>query len=162
MLWKQTSLISRWSKGFTPANYFCCEAFSEDRLIVLLPPNDPRAKKKTVSFEDIRSGPCLMREKGSEGRAFVDALFAPYGLPPDPLKESVSTHALIQAVHAGIGIAVLPESMVRHSVESGFVSTCTIQNIEFTRKNYIVWHEGKYLSATAKAMMNLYKEIATR
>ena len=53
----------------------------------------------------------LLRDKGSVGRAFVERVFAMHELPLVPTMESVSTQAIIQAVHLGLGISFLPERL---------------------------------------------------
>lgn len=149
-------------KGVIPGGNFCYEPFSKNRLVVLLPSGDPRANKKIIELDELKDDAFLLREKGSEGRAFVEALFAPHGFHIEPIMESVSTHALVQAVHAGIGISVLPFSLVQYSIESGFVATCQIRGVDLVRTNHIVWHEGKYITSVAKDMMYLCKEIVNR
>lgn len=53
----------------------------------------------------------------------------------------------------GIGVAILPKDLVEHSVSSGYVCSCEIEEIDLTRHNYIVWHEGKYLTDKMKELM---------
>lgn len=87
------------------------------------------------------------------GRNYVDVLFSSHGLLIEPVMESTSTHAIIRAVNAGIGVAILPKDLVEHSISSGYVCSCEIEEIDLTRYNYIVWHEGKYLTDKMKELM---------
>lgn len=142
-------------EGYIPQEHECCEAFSEDKLVLLLPPDDPRAKLKSVSLSMLKHDNFLLREKGSVGRNYVDMLFSTHGFPIEPIMESVSTHAIVRAVNAGVGVAILPKELVQHSITSGYVSSCEIEDIDLTRHNYIVWHEGKYLTDKMRALMEL-------
>lgn len=64
-------------EGYAPVEHVCSEVFSEDRLILLLPPEDPRAKQGTISLEMLKNDNFLLREKGSVGRNYVDVCFLP-------------------------------------------------------------------------------------
>lgn len=144
-------------EGFVPNEHVLCEAFSEDSLVLLLPPDDPRGKYSEISLDDLKNDKFLLREKGSVGRNYVDVLFSSHGFPINPVMESISTHAIVRAVNAGIGVSILPMELVEHSITSGYVSSCRIRDIDLTRHNYIVWHEGKYITDKMKELMDLCK-----
>lgn len=144
-------------EGEVKAEHLCAELFSQDRLILLLPPEDPRRDKPTLTLAELASSPLLLREKGSMGRSFLDRVFAAHDLPLEPLMESISTHAIIQAVHAGLGISFLPERLIRHSVESGFVATRRVDDEPFLRQNFAVWHEDKFLTRSARELLEIFR-----
>ena len=139
-------------EGEVAAEHLHAEPFSEDRLILLLPPDDPRRNAPALTLRELAESPLLLREKGSMGRSFLDRVFAAHDLPLEPLMESISTHAIIQAVHAGLGISFLPQRLIRHSVESGFVATRAVDDEPFVRRNFAVWHEDKFLTRSAREL----------
>ena len=106
--------------------------------------------------------PLLLREKDSAGRIFLDHIFALHELEADPILESISTLAILQAVHAGLGISFLPEPLIRDSIRSGLVSTCTVSDENFHRENYLVWHKQKFLTTSAKRAMALFREVCSQ
>ena len=140
-------------EGEVAAEHLHAEPFSEDRLILLLPPDDPRRNAPALTLRELAESPLLLREKGSMGRSFLDRVFAAHDLPLEPLMESISTHAIIQAVHAGLGISFLPQRLIRHSVESGFVATRAVDDEPFGRRNFAVWHEDKFLTRSARELL---------
>lgn len=146
-------------EGYITGEHMFYEGFLQDRLAMLLPPEDPRCGKQ-IPIEALKDDGFLLREKGSFGRNYIDGLFASHGLPLEPVMESASIHAIVQAVHAGIGVSILPEILVEHSITSGFVGSCTIDGVNLVRQNYIVWHEGKYLTAKVKEFMSLCKSLS--
>lgn len=73
--------------------------------------------------------------------------------------EDLYRNAIVRAVNAGIGVAILPKELVEHSILSDHVGFCEIADIDLTRLNYIVWHEGKYLTDKMKALMSLCRII---
>ena len=97
------------------------EPLSQDRLVLITPPDDPLLKRERLLLPDLRACRLLLRETGSAGRALLEHVFAVHGVPLVPLWESASTRALVQAVAAGLGIAFLPERLVRDDLLAGRV-----------------------------------------
>lgn len=60
--------------------------------------------------------PLLLREPGSAIRDTFDHTLALAGLKAEPFWESVNSLALIKAAEAGLGITVLPETLLSDSV----------------------------------------------
>lgn len=135
-------------------------AIAPDRLVLILPPNDPRAKWEHLALRDLADDPFLLRDKGSVGRAFLERVFALHELPLQPVMESVSTQAIIQAVHLGLGISFLPERLVAEAIRSGVVATKQLDDESFQRENHIVWHKQKFLTASARALMDCVCEVS--
>ncbi len=133
------------------------EIISEDRLILILPPNDPRVNASTLLLEDLSDSPLLLRENGSIGRSLLNHVFAIHDIPMAPSMESVSTQAIIHAVSKGLGISFLPEALVRPSLEAGIISTLRVDNEDFVRNNYVVWHKHKFLTNSAKELIELFR-----
>lgn len=131
------------------------EELGEDRLILLLPPDSDLLSKKKIYLSDLASQPFLLRENGSVSRILINHIFALHNLSITPIMESVSTHAIVQGVHEGIGLSFLPEQLVKHSVESGFIATKTVVDESFQRKSYIVWHKNKLMPESAKDFIAL-------
>lgn len=147
-------------EGEVAAEHLHAEPFSEDRLILLLPPDDPHRNAPALTLRELAESPLLLREKGSMGRSFLDRVFAAHDLPLEPLMESISTHAIIQAVHAGLGISFLPQRLIRHSVESGFVATRAVDDEPFVRRNFAVWHEDKFLTRSARELLEDFRRCS--
>lgn len=131
------------------------EELGEDRLILLLPPDSDLLSQDELFLSELMPYPFILREKESVSRIMIDHIFALHDLTVTPFMESINTHAIVQGVHEGLGISFLPEHLVRHSVESGFVATRDVTDESFHRKNYIVWHKNKLLPKSAKDFIAL-------
>ena len=136
------------------------EAFSSDRLILLLPPDCDLLSKESISLTDLSSYPHILRDKDSISRKLLDHIYALHGISVEPLMESISTHAIVQAVHEGIGISFITERLVKHSVESGFVASRAIEDEHFDRKNFIVYHKNKFLTESARDFMSMCRQYS--
>ena len=131
----------------------------EDRLMVITPRNHPLLEFPNPTLTDLVKYDLLLREKGSSSRSYLDYLFSSHGLSVSPLWESTSNQALINAVACGIGIALLPEQLVRAPILEGAVQACTLSDEPLRRQNWLVWHPNKYLTPSMEEFMELCKEF---
>lgn len=138
----------------------CKEAIASDRLVLILPPDDPRQRADSLSLQELAHDPLILREEGSMGRSLIDQIFAAHKLSAVPTIESVSTQAIVRAVHAGLGISFLPENLVSEAIASGFVSTHRVENEDFARENFIVWHKQKFLTSSVKELIALTHRLS--
>lgn len=131
------------------------EVFSADTLCMVAAPGHPLAANRTVTLTDAASCPLLLREPGSAGREIVESLFLSGGIQITPAWESVSTLALIRAAQNGLGIAILPELLVRDALKSGDLVSLPLPPDILTRSLYLIRHRNKYLSSSAEEFLNL-------
>lgn len=136
------------------------EPIARDRLILVLPPEDSRSRGTPLAIESLSQDHFLLREQGSMGRSLIDQVFSLHHIPLQPTLESVSTQAIIRAVHEGLGISFLPENLVKPALEAGIVSTQKIREDPFIRENFLVWHRCKFLTESAKEMMTLMRNTS--
>lgn len=136
------------------------EEIGQDRLVLILPPDDPRQHQPRLLLQELQNDKLLLREESSMARSFLNRIFAMHNMTIDPSMESISTHALIQAVHMGLGISFLPEQLVMHSILSGYVSSRKVDDEPFVRRDYIVYHENKFLADSAREFLDLCRAAA--
>jgi DNA-binding transcriptional LysR family regulator len=149
-------------EGNVSSDSLVTEKFCEDRLLLILPPDCEVLRSEGLKLEDLQEKPLLLREKGSAGRAFLDSIFISRGIHIEPEWESVSTQAIVRAVSAGIGISILPEHLVKKEIDNGSIKTATVMDESFTRNNYIVWHKNKFLTKSARELMDICRELASK
>ncbi len=141
--------------------HLCCACIGHDRLVPVLPPDSPY-RDGAPPLAALAQLPLLLREPGSASRTFLEHVFAAHGLHAAPVLESVSTQALVQAVHRGLGVSFLPQRLVSPGIEGGLVATCRVADEDFVRGNHLVWHRHKFLTAPAKEAMALFRALAAR
>lgn len=143
------------------AEYLEKEYLAADCMRLILPKNHYLAGKKRIYMKDISQFPLLLREKGSATRTFLDHIFAIHEMEVNPIWESASPQALINAVANGIGISILPEKLVQQDVEAGRIESKKLQDEELKRKSYIIWHRQKIMSDELKQLKDLCKKTAS-
>lgn len=135
------------------------ELFSVDKLVLVMPPDDERKNRDDITISSLIDDKFLLREQGSTSRSYINHIFSRHGVSINPIMESISTHAIIRAVHFGLGISILPEEMVLHSIESGYVSSAKIKDEDLNRKQFILWHKNKFLTKFAKEFIEMCKNF---
>lgn len=135
------------------------EVFARDELVLILAPGHPLTEKKEVRLKDLMEYDLLLRERGSASRAYLAGVFEEQGLKPQPLWESASTHALVEAVSKGLGISLLPRMLVQRDIDAGHVCARALTGTALRRENHLVWHRSKFLTPAAEDFLNLCREV---
>lgn len=144
-------------EGIVHSQHLVCEEYMEDSLVAVCAANGVFGQGEKVSLERFRCQKFLLREKGSGTREEFDSAARLAGFSVEPLWESTSTSALVNAVICGLGIAVLPQRRILEPLEKGLIVQFEVDGIDLRRKFMIVYHKNKYLSASAQNFINFCK-----
>lgn len=125
--------------------------YQEDLVLAAAPGRFPAP----ATVEELAALPLLLREPGSGLRSSVDRVFSQQGLAPQPLLESTSTAALVQAAKAGLGVAILPEALAQR--ESG-LQVGTVPEVRFFRQFACALHRQKAPSPALEAFLALLRD----
>lgn len=136
----------------------CVEEIGTDRLCAVMAPDSPFAAGEALTLEQLATAPLLVREQGSTARAVLQRALESRDLPLQPLWESVSTEALLQAAARGLGVAVLPEARARAAVARGQVCLRPIAEPGLVRRHVAAWHKEKYLTASMRRFLALCRD----
>lgn len=128
-----------------------------DELVFLCRPEHPFAGR-TVQPRDIGAEPFLLRERGSAGRELVESTLKSRGVEVRPLWQSISNHAILSGVAAGLGLATLPLSLVQPAIDAGQVSQFWVEGVRCTRQFRLLYHQNKYLTRPMREMIRLCQE----
>lgn len=125
-----------------------------DELIFLCHPEHSFAGKP-ITAQQLKGVSFLFREKGSAGRDLVESTLRANGVEVCPLWQSISTQTIVSGVAEGLGVAVLPKSLVQSALEAHTVSRFYVEHIQFTRRFRLLYHEQKYLTRPMKTLIHL-------
>ena len=112
-----------------------------------------------LNLEELIKYPLLLREVGSASRNLFDQALSRNHLSATLFLESVSNECIIAALEAGLGISVLPESLVMHSIRSDMLKILTVRDTDFRRNHSLVVHKNKKLSPLQSKAILLCKEM---
>lgn len=126
------------------------EPLIKDELIVIIPPNHPWSKKKSVSVFDLTKEPFLLREEGSVTRLQIERFLHSHGISLNDLKVVMSLGGIEPiklAVENGIGISIISKWAVRKELKHGILKTVSLKEETIERnfmlilsKNHILTH----------------------
>ncbi len=132
----------------------------KDRMVLILPAAHPLCRRKDITIQDLADQPVIVSEEGSASRIFLEHLFSIHGMRLDPVMESGSMPVIIQAVQAGLGIALIPQKIVALYGKEDAIEERVLSYEVLTRENYIVWHESKYMSTSFRDFVETVKECS--
>lgn len=84
-----------------------------DPVIVIVPRQHSWSRRATIRLRDLHGQPLIVREPGSSTRLLVESELKAQSIRPEVVMELGSHDAIIGAVEHGVGIALVPASLVR-------------------------------------------------
>ena len=159
-----SAVVIRWVKeglvsvGFiedpTPPEGLASEVLNHDSLAIIAPPHHAWAGR-AISPQELASTGLVEREPGSGTRATLDAV-----LPerPHPLVELDSNAAIVRAVAAGVGPAVLSEMAVQRHVRDGAVALVQWNGPALERPLRAIWRADTRASREVMDFLEVVRE----
>lgn len=133
---------------------------SSTRLLIVCAPAAPFYRDgMPLSIHELLTMPLLLREKGSAIRDTFDSALLPHGQTAMPQWVSVNSQALIKAVKQGLGVSVLPETIIREELDAGRLAQLHIDGLTLSCINQIATHRDKTLTAPMKDFIGIVKEL---
>ena len=105
--------------------------------------------KNSLTLAELAEERLLLRERGSGTRNSVDAGLQGAG---------ASTAALLACARAGLGITLLPRSLVVADLERGDLRELAVEDGGFHRSYFLVRHRSKYLTDGMKRVIRVLRE----
>jgi DNA-binding transcriptional LysR family regulator len=134
------------------------ELIARDDLVMVVSAKHPWARKDKLRVDDLEAGKWVAREDGSGTRAaFVkalDALGVPYGNLNIAI-ELPSNEAVLAAVLAGAGAAILSASVCADAVKAGTLKHLPVSLTP--RAFFAVQHADRYRSRAVSALLEILR-----
>jgi len=127
------------------------ELFS-DELTLIVYPEHHFAKKKSISIEELKGEPFILRELASGTRKIMEQIFAQNNFKLSDLQEVAeigSTEAVKEAVKAGLGISILSKKAVLEDIKQQKLVSVELENISMKRPCYLIKRKNRELSPVA-------------
>ncbi|GAC1343107.1 MAG: selenium metabolism-associated LysR family transcriptional regulator [Candidatus Dormibacteria bacterium] len=107
--------------------------YEVDRLVVVCPPGHRFAARPTVAPADLCTEPLVAREPGSGSRALIEERLG-VRLADLPLRmELASVRAILSAVEAGMGVAILSAASIVDALDEGLIVALDIEGVDLSR-----------------------------
>ncbi len=127
------------------------EAFMDNPLVVIAPPDHPLVNKNELSIESLKDEVFVVREQGSGTRIAMERFFHERGIQLETGMEMTSNEAIKQAVEAGLGLGIVSVHTLELELETGRLVILNVKGFPILRHWYLVHRRGKRLSPVAEA-----------
>jgi LysR family transcriptional regulator, low CO2-responsive transcriptional regulator len=126
--------------------------FLHDRLVVIVPPDDPWVGRAGISPQELQGRTLLVRERTSALYATAERLLGPAILRGEGIVTLGETEAIKRSVEAGLGIALLPEIAITREVAAGSLQAIPLESPD-ARRIYAYARLSKHRLSNAAADM---------
>jgi DNA-binding transcriptional LysR family regulator len=118
----------------------------KDEIVLAVYPDHLFARQEAICLEELHGQRFILREEGSGTRHSLEQLLAEKGekLPGDNVVLVLgSTHAVIEAIQARLGIGFVSAFAVSRLQASGQLCTVPIEGLSLTRDLFVAYEEGQ-------------------
>ncbi len=136
------------------------QAVVPNPLVVLAAAHHPLARDVDIPFAQLAEQPLIMREPGSGVRMIVLRLFAQHGLAPTIRMELASDEAVREAIHAGLGVGILPRYTLGLDPLLCKLVCLDVAGFPVEAHWHFVYRVGRRLSPTTRALMDFARAEA--
>jgi len=141
---------------YSPDARLSAKTFMTERLLLIVPPQHPWAKRKTaVRLNELENQTLLLAKRGSGTWRIVEELMARNGVQLGSTIELGTSEGVKRAVAANLGVSLLSRHLLDHELEGGAIKAVPLAGGEPSRDLYLVYHKDRYLSRAAQAFVEL-------
>jgi aminoethylphosphonate catabolism LysR family transcriptional regulator len=138
------------------------EPFCEDPLVLILPPQHPWARRRSVSLRELGDQPLILREPGSATRALIEQRMAEEGVPLRVVMELASNEAIKRSVEMGNGLALISAAIARREVEGGYLAILRVREPGLVRQFHLIYHRERREAPLLKAVLEIARGLPGR
>ncbi len=131
---------------------------AEDNLVLMVPASHALAGKKSAPIKAVLDQTFIMREPGSGTRKTFELALKQAGLKPNDIRISMeldSNQAVISAVEANLGIAVISSWPASKAAKLGGVAVLTVSDLDLKRDLYAVYDSARPDTPLRRAFLSL-------
>jgi DNA-binding transcriptional LysR family regulator len=128
----------------------------DDEIVVVVGADHPWSTRKTVSLDELKAEPMIVRERGSGSRETFERALEGVGLDLGAFRivgEMASTQAIKQAVRAGVGLSLISRRAVLDECRARLLVCVTIRDLTISRAFHLVTHRDRSRSPLAQAFL---------
>lgn len=133
---------------------------ASDQLVLIAPSN---FKSTSISLENLKSQPLIVREIGSGTRRVIEEELHNNDISVKSLNiqmELGSTRAVLTAVEAGLGLSFVSQWALKEALELNKVKVVELDKFKINRYLYGALNPNKYNNSVTKAFQSFIKEAS--
>lgn len=126
------------------------EVFLPNPLVLIASRDHPLARRTRMGLQDLREERFILRESGSGTRLATDAYLRKLRFTPQVRLELGSNEAILGAVAAHLGVAVVSRHAMGHDPSALGLAVLRVQGFPIPSSWHLVWPRGKRPSPIAE------------
>jgi DNA-binding transcriptional LysR family regulator len=130
-------------------------------MVVVCAHDHPFAERCSITREELLDAPLIAREPGSGSRALVEERLGVSLAELNLRIELSSVRAIVTAVAAGMGVALLSRTSVAEAIAEGEVAAVDVEGLDLSRFFRMVHVEGGPRNDAARAFATHVRAIAS-
>lgn len=127
--------------------------FLDNPLVVIAAVDHRLARKRKLTYADIKDEPFILREPGAATRRACNTHFHKNRFSPKVRLELGSNEAIKQAVAGNLGLGVISRHALAASPEDEGLAVLTLDSFPIQSKWWVLYPKGKRLSPVANEFM---------
>lgn len=131
-----------------------------DRLVVIAPNRKPWAGRTSISIEEFKIQPFIIREAGSGTRQVIEEALASIGIDLSQLNivvELASVDSIKAAVEAGVGISIMSRLALRKELHTRTLLALELEGLSLEQKIYLAYNRERVQTRLGKAFINFLR-----
>jgi len=135
----------------------------KDEIVLAVYPDHPFAGREAIRLKELQGQRLILREEGSGTRRSLEQLLAERAekLPADNVVLVLgSTHAIIEAIQARLGIGFVSAFAVSRLQASGQLCTVPIKELSLTRDLFVAYEESQLSTRLRQEFLAFAREWA--
>jgi DNA-binding transcriptional LysR family regulator len=132
--------------------------FRRDRIVAVVAPGHPLAKKRELSVRLLAESPAILREPGSGTREIVEHAFTMHRVAPRCGLQISNSEALKRATAEGGGVGWISELCVVEELRSGRLIALKTPQLSLERPLYSLRLRGRHLNRSALAFLQSFEQ----
>lgn len=150
------------SPGPAPPPQLTCEPLTHAELVFVQSPATPFVQQDHVTVDDLGAVPWVLSPDGCQYRGYLERRFAERGLVMQLAVEVSGLDVLKRLVQLGLGISLLPQSLVAEEVKNRTLTTFTVQGLQAQSRVCLVYRHDKYIPRAMQGCLDLMREAFAR
>lgn len=130
----------------------------EDNIVLIANPAFPLTRRDRLEIADLQGSNLILHEKGSVTRKITDSFIRKYKIDVNVNYEISNSEAIKRLVQHEMGVAFISNNMVKEEVASGRLVAVPVEDKNFKRKYYMIYHSDKYFSKPLKDFLDLVNQ----
>ncbi|MFF2754451.1 LysR family transcriptional regulator [Psychrobacillus sp. NPDC058041] len=132
------------------------EQLIKEELKLVVSPNHSIS---SITIDDLKHETLLFTEAGCSYRNMFEESLNYLGIYPLDKIEFTSIEAIKQCVIAGLGVALLPEMVVKKDIEEGRIKVLPWMSFSTPLYTQIAWHKDKLMTQPLEEFINLTRKL---